>query len=86
MKTSAIVALVVCGTLLVMTPAIIDHLHERDVVALVTGTTKVPEGMTFNIPVAMQDNYRIALWFTGSGAILLGAIGAFVAFARERRV
>jgi hypothetical protein len=90
MKPSVLVALIVCGTLLVMTPAISDYFSERHVLefnlAFAQRTTPIPEGMSLHFDiVGMEGIRRFGFWLTGSVAIGFGIIGGFIAYARERR-
>ncbi len=91
MKSSVLVALIVCGTLLLMTPAIADHfraaqnqqtnLQFLSVLATHTDLANViiPESER------MGDLMRIGLWLSGSLAIVASIAGGFVAFEREGR-
>jgi uncharacterized membrane protein YjgN (DUF898 family) len=62
MKTPVAVTLIIIGGLLVMTPALSDYLHQRNLVALMSrpGITSV------NLDGKMGDLYRIGCWLTGS--------------------
>ncbi len=91
MRPSVLVALIICGTLLVMTPAIADHLKNRqdlqaqkEVMAVLAARTDVSH-WDFTRTPPLEDTMKFGLWFTGSMAILAGAIGGFVGHHRETR-
>ena len=87
MKPSVLVALVICGTLLVMTPAVADYLIQRNFVAYaasMASMTKLPDGLQLNFDAhPMEGIHRFGFWFTGSVAIGFGIVGGFIAFARD---
>lgn len=62
MKTPVAVTLIIMGALLVMTPALADYLHQRNLVALLSH----PGITSANLEGRMGDLYRFGCWLTGS--------------------
>jgi len=65
MKTPVAVALIIMGTLIIITPAISDYLFQLNVTTLLikTGAPNV------TIEGRMSDLYRIGCWATGLGMV-----------------
>ena len=86
MRSSVLVALIVCGTLLVMTPAIADYFTRRNFMeyaASMAARATLPDRLHLNFDAGpMEGVRRLGFWLTGSVAIGCGIIGGFVAFAR----
>jgi hypothetical protein len=83
LKPAVLVTLIVCGTLLVMTPAVADHLHAQ-LVASIFMQRKDLSNLNFLVG-EMPQIARLGFWLTGTLAIVCGVIGGFVAFVAETR-
>ena len=91
MRSSVLVTLIICGTLLVLAPAIADHLKDQTNLEITQAAAKIlaqPGVNTVNLsrPEPMQTPTKFGFWLTGTMAIVAGVIGGFVAFYRETRV
>jgi hypothetical protein len=65
MKTAIAITLIIVGALLIMTPVLSDHLHESNVVALLSRDSIKQVTLTGQ----MSEMYRFGCWLTGSAMI-----------------
>ncbi len=86
MRPSVLITLIVCGMLLVMTPAFTDHLKDvqnqqsmQQAMALLATRTDLHD-FKFDRAVGLEDTAKFGFWFTGTMAIVAGCIGGFIAF------
>jgi hypothetical protein len=74
------IALIVCGTALVLAPPASDYLRNEQSVRLLekSGANQVQVG------TPMSEEYRIACWFTGAGMIAVAVIASIAAGRRRQ--
>jgi hypothetical protein len=72
MDATVALSLVVMGSLLVMTPPVADHLHQRNLVQLMSQ----PGVRTVNLAGGMTDAYQFACWLTGTTMVVIAVTGS----------
>ena len=80
MKTPVAITLIIIGGLLVMTPALSDYLHQRNVVVLLSA----PGDQRVVLGGEMGDLYRFGCWLTGSVMVGVAVFGSFFAGMRDK--
>ena len=75
MKSAIAITLIIVGALLIMTPVLADHLHESNVVALLSRDNV--RQVTLN--GQMGDAYRFGCWLTGSAMIAVAVLAGLAA-------
>jgi len=75
MKTAIAITLIIVGALLIMTPVLADHLHESNVVALLSQNNV----RQVTLEGQMSEMYRFGCWFTGSAMIAIAVLASLVA-------
>ena len=75
MRNEVSVILILCGTLLVVTPPASDYLARREQIKAMIARTDLNNIST--TPGAMSDQYRFGCWALGAAMIGIGVVGSW---------
>jgi ABC-type phosphate transport system auxiliary subunit len=81
MKTEISIALIICGTILIIAPPASDYLYRQDVKQVLIEKPDATT-VTFSGDV-MSEEYRIACWMVGTGMIVVTVIASIAAARRQ---
>ncbi|HEX6985362.1 MAG TPA: hypothetical protein VF170_08290 [Planctomycetaceae bacterium] len=81
MRSDFLMALLVCGTLIVALPPISDQMHNRNVVELLSR----PNTDTVYLDGRMSSDYRAGCYVLGAGMIFTAVVASLVSGSRSRR-